>query len=93
MEMSDQLHAPAALPPEEEPPLYPLDRRLDEPQIRSGHGGEEKKFSAPAGNRILEFQYVCVCVCVCVCPMHTTCSAYLILLDLITLIIGVEYKL
>jgi hypothetical protein len=29
---------------------YPLDRRLDGPQGRSGHGGEEKNL-VPAGNR------------------------------------------
>jgi len=33
MEVSDQLHAPAALPPEKEP---------GGPQSRSGRGGEEK---------------------------------------------------
>jgi hypothetical protein len=37
MEVSGQLHAPAALP------WYQLDRRLlSRPQSRSGHGGEEK---------------------------------------------------
>jgi hypothetical protein len=40
MEVSGQLHTPAALPPGEEP-LFPLDRRLGGPQSRSGHGGEE----------------------------------------------------
>jgi hypothetical protein len=39
--MSDQLQAPAALPPGKEP-RYPLDRRLSGPQSRSGRGGEEK---------------------------------------------------
>jgi hypothetical protein len=37
MEVNGQLHASAALPP-----LYPLDRRLGEPQSRSGRGGEEE---------------------------------------------------
>jgi len=32
-------------------PRYPLDRRLDGPQSRSGRGGEEKKpITAPVGN-------------------------------------------
>jgi hypothetical protein len=44
MEVSGQLQAPAALPPEKEP-LLPLDRRLGGPQSRSGRGGEEKNFS------------------------------------------------
>jgi len=39
MEVSDQLHAPAALPPRKEP-WYPLDRRLGRPQSRSGRGGK-----------------------------------------------------
>jgi len=42
MEVSGQLHAPAALPLEKEPP-YPLDRRLGRPQSWSGCNGEEKK--------------------------------------------------
>jgi hypothetical protein len=42
MEVSAQLHAPAALPPSVRTPRYPLDRRLDGPQSRSGRGGEEK---------------------------------------------------
>jgi hypothetical protein len=41
MEVSDQLHAPAALPPGKGP-LYPLDGKLGGPQIRSGRGSEEK---------------------------------------------------
>jgi hypothetical protein len=40
MEVSGQIHAPAALPPGKEP-WYPLDRRPGEPQSRSGRGGEE----------------------------------------------------
>jgi hypothetical protein len=43
MELSGQLHAPAALPPGKEPPLqYPLYRKLGGPQSWSGHGVEEK---------------------------------------------------
>jgi hypothetical protein len=51
MEASGQLHAPAALL-RERAPLYPLDRRLDGTQSRSGRGCEEKKnpIIAPAGN-------------------------------------------
>jgi hypothetical protein len=41
MDMSCQLHAPAALP-QGKRPWYPLDRRLGGPQSRSGRGGEEK---------------------------------------------------
>jgi hypothetical protein len=41
MELSDQLHAPAALP-QGKSPWYPLNRRLGGPQSRSGHAGEEK---------------------------------------------------
>jgi hypothetical protein len=42
MKVSDQFHAPTALPPGKEPPWYPLDRRLGGTQSRSGRGGEEK---------------------------------------------------
>jgi len=45
MEVSGQLHAPAALPPGTEP--YPLDRRLGGPQSHSGRGGEEKNSQPP----------------------------------------------
>jgi hypothetical protein len=48
MEVSGQLHAPAALPPEKET-LVPLDRRLGGPQSHSGHGGEEKNSQPPPG--------------------------------------------
>jgi hypothetical protein len=41
MEVSDQLHAPAALSPTKES-RYPLDRRLGGPQSQSGRCGEEK---------------------------------------------------
>jgi hypothetical protein len=41
MEVSGQLHAPAALPPGKET-RYP-------PQGRSGHGGEEKNSQPPPG--------------------------------------------
>jgi hypothetical protein len=41
MEISDHLHAPAALPPGMSP-WYKLDRRVDESQSQSGQGGEEK---------------------------------------------------
>jgi hypothetical protein len=46
MEVSGQLHAPAALPPGKSP-WYPLDRRLGGPQSRSGYGGEEKNSQTP----------------------------------------------
>jgi hypothetical protein len=46
MEVSGQLHAPAALPPGKDP-RYQLDRRLGGPQSRSGRGGEEKYSQPP----------------------------------------------
>jgi hypothetical protein len=45
MEVTGQLHAPAALPPGKEP----LDRRLGGTQSRSGRGGEEKNSQPPPG--------------------------------------------
>jgi hypothetical protein len=48
MEVSGQLHAPAALPPGKSP-WYPLDRRLGGPQSRSGRGGLEKNTQLPPG--------------------------------------------
>jgi hypothetical protein len=44
MEVSGQLHASAALPPEKKP-QHPLHRRLVGPRSRSGPGGEEKNLS------------------------------------------------
>jgi len=46
MEVSGQLHGPAALSPEKER-RYPLDRRLGGPQRRSGRGEEEKNSQLP----------------------------------------------
>jgi hypothetical protein len=65
MEVSDQLHAPAALPPVKVP-WYPFDRRVGGPQSRSGRGGEEKNTQSqpllgfeppdhPDGTIILEY--------------------------------------
>jgi hypothetical protein len=48
MEVSGQLHGPAALP-QGKSPWYPLDRKLGSPQNRSGRGGEEKNFQPPPG--------------------------------------------
>jgi hypothetical protein len=48
MEVSGQLHTPAALPPGKEP-LVPLDRRLGGPQSRSGLCGLEKNSQPPPG--------------------------------------------
>jgi hypothetical protein len=45
-----QLHASTDLPPEKQPPLYPLDRGLGGPQSRSGHRGAEKNSATPPGN-------------------------------------------
>jgi len=48
MEVSDQLHAPAALPhPQGKSPWYPLDRRLGGPQSRSGSGDEKNSQPPP----------------------------------------------
>jgi hypothetical protein len=55
MEVSGQLHAPAALPPGKSP-WYPLDRRLGGPQSRSGRGGEEKNFLLPPGTEPFFFE-------------------------------------
>jgi hypothetical protein len=52
MEVSDQLHASAALPPEKLP-WYPLNRRLGGLQSRSGRCGEERNLALP-GIEILE---------------------------------------
>jgi hypothetical protein len=41
MEVSGQLHVPAALP-QGKNPWYSLDRKLSGTQSRSGRGGEEK---------------------------------------------------
>jgi hypothetical protein len=40
---------PRPLYPSGNSPWYPLDRRLDRPQSRSGHGGEEKIFQPLPG--------------------------------------------
>jgi hypothetical protein len=44
MQVSGQLHAPTALPPEKET-LLPLGTELRVPQSRSGRGGEEKNLA------------------------------------------------
>jgi len=51
--MSVQFDSTAALPPGKEP-RYPLDRRLREPQRRSGRdeGTEKNSFPVPTRNRI-----------------------------------------
>jgi hypothetical protein len=46
MEVSGQLHAPAALPPGKAP-RYPMDRRLGGPQSWSGRRGVEKNLALP----------------------------------------------
>jgi hypothetical protein len=48
MEVSGQLHTPAALPPGQEA-RYPLDKRLGGPQSRSRRGGGEKNSQPPPG--------------------------------------------
>jgi hypothetical protein len=56
MEVSGQIHAPAALPPEKEP-QYPLHKRLGGPQSRSEHSGEERHLLLVTGfePRVLEY--------------------------------------
>jgi hypothetical protein len=49
LELSYQLHAPATLLPEKEPP-NPLDKKLGKPHSRSGRRGEEKILE-PNGTR------------------------------------------
>jgi hypothetical protein len=49
MEVSGQLHSPAALPPREKGPCYPLNRRLGGSQSRSGRGTEEKNSQPVTG--------------------------------------------
>jgi hypothetical protein len=44
---SGELHTPAALPLGEEPPQYPLNKRLSGPQSRSGRCGEQKNHALP----------------------------------------------
>jgi hypothetical protein len=56
MEVSGQLHAPAALVPGKEPPV-PLDRRQGGPQSRSGRCAEQKHVP-----RLPEFNYFVVIV-------------------------------
>jgi hypothetical protein len=51
MGVSGQRHVPAALYPRRKDPLYPLDRRLDGPQSRSGHRGLRKNPFASAGEQ------------------------------------------
>jgi hypothetical protein len=48
MEVSGQLHAPAALPPGQEP-LVPIGYEAGWAQSRSGRGGEEKNSQPPPG--------------------------------------------
>jgi hypothetical protein len=49
MEVSGQVHAPAAFYPQGKSRRYPLDRRLSGPQSRSGRSGEEKNGQPPPG--------------------------------------------
>jgi hypothetical protein len=51
MEVSGQLHGPAALPPGKSS-QYPLDRRLGEPQNRPGRRGEDKNAAFPVWEEI-----------------------------------------
>jgi len=48
MDVSSQLHAPAALLPAKQPP-YPFDVRLGLNQSRSGRGGKGKNSEPPPG--------------------------------------------
>jgi hypothetical protein len=55
MEVNGQLHDPAGLFPGKTP-RYPLDRRLCEPQSRSGRSDGERNLF-PFGNRINIYVY------------------------------------
>jgi hypothetical protein len=48
MAVSGQLHTPATYPKGKDP-WYPFDRRMGEPQSRSGRGGEEKNSQSLPG--------------------------------------------
>jgi hypothetical protein len=56
MEVSGQLHAPAASTPGKSL-WYPLERRLGGPQSRSGRGGEEKNSQPPLGIEPVALSY------------------------------------
>jgi hypothetical protein len=62
MEVSGQLHAPAAFPPGKNP-LVPLYRRLGGPQSRSGRCGEEKNSQPLPGFEPLLYISVCETWC------------------------------
>jgi hypothetical protein len=59
MEVSGQLHAPAALPPGKSP-RYPLDRRLGGPQSRSGRFGEEKILDSNSDPSVFQPELVAI---------------------------------
>jgi hypothetical protein len=63
LEVSGQLHAPAALPPGKSP-RYPFYRRFGGPQSRSGRYGEVKIFY-PTGTRTPAHPLVNKCICPC----------------------------
>jgi len=58
MEVSGQLHAPAALSPGNNR-WYPLDRRLCGPLNQSGRGGKEK--NPQGGRRLLQNEHHNLC--------------------------------
>jgi hypothetical protein len=76
-EVSGQLHAPVAQHPGKSP-WYPSDKRLSEPQSRSGRGGEEKKSLD--------------CLCQEISSCHPTCSVVTILTELPRLLRKKERK-
>jgi hypothetical protein len=72
MEVSGQLHAPAALL-RRKSPWYPLDRKLGGPQSRSGHSGKAKEIPAPAWNPTLVIQLVAVIILAKLCRPPMPC--------------------
>jgi len=108
MEVSDQLHVPAALPPGKEPFWYPLDRRLVQRKCQFVNlCAVSRNVSRWEVGRQRNWKCVWHCcqmsrinsLILWLSPllpfsMHATCSTHLILLDLITLtIFSEEYRL
>jgi hypothetical protein len=58
MEVSGQLHAPAALPPQGKSPWYPLDRRMGGSQSWSGGGDEKISFTSTGTISVFVFFYI-----------------------------------
>jgi hypothetical protein len=73
MEVSGQLHVPAALPPRKGP-LDPFYRRLGGPQSQSGRSGEEKNSQALTIVRLLREVNASAVDTVSLNKEHTFCT-------------------